>query len=121
MAARWSDGCWLGFNTRTGEHTAIEGTVIKDNEHFDEQVMRALGCDVSGAPWGIWTYGETRISRGRHEDLERVWAMIGSLHALRRAGWWRLAAGVAPDWAALVRRPSRTPAEAAATAAFLKE
>ena len=48
LAVQWLDGCWLGFNTRTGEHIVINTTgtggraVGTPCRHFDSKVRVRL-------------------------------------------------------------------------------
>eukprot|EP00971_Amphidinium_carterae_P180741 3585052-Amphidinium_carterae.1 len=65
---------------------AIEKNPSKWCQTVDEAAWRALGCDVTGQPWSMMTYGAQRIRFGRLADHQRMWTMLSSLHSLHRAG-----------------------------------
>ena len=41
--------------------THVRNHLKKWNDAFDLAIWRALGCDVSGAPWSLQQYGERNI------------------------------------------------------------
>eukprot|EP00971_Amphidinium_carterae_P097305 1925456-Amphidinium_carterae.1 len=53
---------------------------------FDQSVYRALGADLTGAPWSVHRYGLEKVNFGKHADLRRFWFLLAALHALHRGG-----------------------------------
>eukprot|EP00971_Amphidinium_carterae_P107161 2122717-Amphidinium_carterae.2 len=53
---------------------------------FDQSVYKALGCDLTGAPWSCARYGLEKLHFGRQTDLKRFWFLLSALHALHRSG-----------------------------------
>eukprot|EP00971_Amphidinium_carterae_P329457 6461913-Amphidinium_carterae.1 len=53
---------------------------------FDQAVYRALGADLTGAPWSCHRYGIEKINFGRHGELKKMWYLLSTLHALHRGG-----------------------------------
>ncbi|CAK0870345.1 unnamed protein product [Prorocentrum cordatum] len=51
----------------------------------DAAAIPELGCDATGAPWGVALHGGQRVRAGRLEDNGRCWEMPASLRALRRS------------------------------------
>eukprot|EP00971_Amphidinium_carterae_P351545 6492159-Amphidinium_carterae.1 len=65
---------------------AVERHPVRWSQAVDEAAWRSLGCDVSGQPWSMATYGAQRVRFGRLADHQRMWSMMANLHSLHRAG-----------------------------------
>eukprot|EP00971_Amphidinium_carterae_P185695 3687043-Amphidinium_carterae.2 len=145
----FSGGGAKGIQAMLRLNKAIERHPARWSQAIDEAAWRALGCDVSGQPWSMATYGAQRVRFGRLSDHHRMWAMLSSLHALHRAnnhvmvgarigqclkaieasvslsGSWELPwlyTGIAdPINAGGLHRGLTTPSEVAAAAGFLRD
>eukprot|EP00971_Amphidinium_carterae_P150565 2984574-Amphidinium_carterae.1 len=116
---------------------------------FDQSVYRALGSDLTGAPWSCHRYGLEKIQFARHSDLKRMWFLLSTLHALHRSGkvpllgakiaqflkatevattmgghWavaWTLTGVADPEPSSSVHNGLATPLEVATAIAFVKD
>ena len=70
-----------GFALHISKHPA------QWSESFDVSIWRALGSEVTFAPWSLQAYGDSRITwTSQQDDLRRMFAMMATLHSLDRAG-----------------------------------
>ena len=58
LAVNWFDGCWLGYNTRTGEHIASNHTAVVTGRSIqrrnkEERWNRAVLLGVLGNLWSL--------------------------------------------------------------------
>ena len=54
----WMGGCWLGFNTMTGEHIVSSNAAVVScrsirRRHTEERWNRDMLLDVLGNPWSL--------------------------------------------------------------------
>ena len=52
LAVKWSDGCWLGFNTRAGEHILSDKEAVTASASGGETEKNAgMLLGIVGNPW----------------------------------------------------------------------
>ena len=58
LAVNWLDGCWLGFNTRTGEHIVSHNAAVVScrsirRRNKEERRNRDMLLGILGNPWSL--------------------------------------------------------------------
>ena len=68
LAVNWMDGCWLGFNTRTGEHIVSNNAAVVScrsirGRNKEERWNREMLLAILGNPWSLQDGTRGRRSR----------------------------------------------------------
>eukprot|EP00971_Amphidinium_carterae_P330700 6463869-Amphidinium_carterae.1 len=80
------DASKLGASSRgstnlTRWHMQVERNPELFIEMFNSQVVKALGADITGAPWSVQQYASTRVQFKRLDTHEKAFYMLAALHS----------------------------------------
>ena len=79
LAGNWLDGCWLSFNTRTGEHIVSKNAAVVScrsirRRNNEERWNRDMLLGILGNPWSLQDW--TRGSRSQPRSAARYIPMV---------------------------------------------